>query len=420
MAVQFKHATLDNGLTLIAEVNDQAHTAAGGFFINVGTRDETSDIMGVSHFLEHMMFKGTDRRTADDVNRDFDRIGANYNAFTSNENTAYFAQVLPEYLPRALDVLSDIMRPTLRGEDFEMEKNVILEEIGMYMDRPFWVAYEHAMEQFFGGHSLGYRVLGTNHTITDLGRDAMADYFQHRYSPDNMVLALAGRLDFDAVVEQIGEACGHWPATGAQRQYQPDQPTRTEQTLHDAKLTNHYLVSVMPGPSNQDDRRYAATVLANVLGDADGSRLYWKLIDPGLADEAEFAHHGFDRAGTFLAFASCPPANAQAVEAGLFEVIDTAGKGLTAGEVERSANKLAMSLTLTNERPMGRMMALGGRWLYEQAYRPLEEELQRLMAVNVDQIRELLDSFDLSRRTVVRCSPPPAGSAPPHDAGASA
>ena len=158
MPIQFQIATLDNGLTILAEVNPDAHTAAAGLFVKTGTRDEPGQLMGVSHFLEHMMFKGTARRSADDVNRDFDRIGANYNASTSQETTNYWAHVLPEFLPDAIDLLADILRPALRQEDFDMEKNVILEEIGMYADRPFWVAYEHAMARFFAGHPLGRRI----------------------------------------------------------------------------------------------------------------------------------------------------------------------------------------------------------------------------------------------------------------------
>ena len=405
MAVTFKHHELPNGLTIVGETNDESHTSAVGFFTKVGTRDETPDIMGVSHFLEHMMFKGTDRRTADEVNRDFDRIGASYNAFTSQEQTAYYAHVLPEYIPQAIDILSDILRPTLREEDFDMEKNVILEEIGMYSDRPFWVAYEMAMEHFFGEHTLGYRVLGTNETIKDLTRDAMAGYFAHRYSPDNMVVSMSGRIDFDEAVKLLEQSCGQWERTGVERQYVDAKPGTETITHTDEKLTNHYVVSVMPGPSRQDDDRYAAAVLANVLGDSDGSRMYWRLIDTGIADEAELAHQGFDRAGTFMAYASCPAARGEEVEAALFDVIDTEAKQITEDEVERARNKIAMDLTLQNERPAGRMMVVGAQWQYLHGYRSLADELDRVMAVDLKEIRSMLDRYDLTQRTTVRAKP---------------
>src|ERR1700674_5548214 len=156
---------LDNGLQVISETNPAARSVAIGFFVRTGARDETPEVSGVSHFLEHMMFKGTPRRSALDVNRDFDRIGANYNAFTSEENTVYYCAVLPEYLPQAVDILADILRPSLRGEDFDMEKNVIIEEIGMYEDQPMWSAYDHAKKAYFANHALGNSILGTPESI---------------------------------------------------------------------------------------------------------------------------------------------------------------------------------------------------------------------------------------------------------------
>ena len=144
----FHSQTLPNGLQIIGETSPSARSAALGFFVRTGARDETPDVCGVTHFLEHMVFKGTPRRSALDVNRDFDRIGADYNAFTSEENTVFYAAILPEYMDRAVDVLADILRPSLRGDDFDMEKNVIIEEIGMYEDQPTWSAFDHAKKTY--------------------------------------------------------------------------------------------------------------------------------------------------------------------------------------------------------------------------------------------------------------------------------
>src|SRR5437588_6676292 len=151
----FHSHTLSNGLTIVAESAPSARSLALGFFVRTGSRDETPDVSGVTHFLEHMIFKGTERRSAHDVNRDFDRIGADSNAFTSEENTVFHACLLPEYLPQAVDVLADILRPSLRTEDFDMEKKVIIEEINMYEDQPMWSAYDHAKRVYFAIHRLG-------------------------------------------------------------------------------------------------------------------------------------------------------------------------------------------------------------------------------------------------------------------------
>lgn len=405
MAVEFKQATLDNGLTIIGECNDQAHTAAIGFFVRTGSRDEPKPLMGVSHFLEHMMFKGTDRRTADDVNREFDEIGANYNAMTGQESTIFYAHVLPEKLPRAVDLLSDILRPSLRDEDFEVERNVILEEIGMYADRPFWVVMEQAIEDYFGEHPLAYRILGTEETIRSMSAEQMREYFAAHYSPDNIVVSLAGRVDFDAAVKQLAEGCGRWERREVRRDLTVPTPHPGQQTLRKGAAKMHYYFGLTPAPSAQDEQRYAAAVLAHVLGDAEGSRLYWRLIDPGLADEAELSHHGFDHAGTFVFFASCDPARADEVETIVHEVLDGAADELTEEEVERAASKMAMEMTLGSERPPGRMMALGGQWLYLGRRVSLEEELERVRSVTPDDLRRLLAAYSLQPRTAVRLTP---------------
>src|SRR5437762_676231 len=179
--VQFHSYVLENGLQVIGETNPAMRSAAVGFFVRTGSRDETPEVSGVSHFLEHMVFKGTKRRTALDVNRDFDQIGANYNAFTSEENTVFYAAVLPEYLPQSVDIIADILRPSLREDDFEMEKNVIIEEIGMYEDQPMWSAYDNAKKAYFAEHPLGNSILGTPDSIRALQRDQMHAYFQRRY-----------------------------------------------------------------------------------------------------------------------------------------------------------------------------------------------------------------------------------------------
>src|SRR5215213_3827292 len=196
----FHSHRLPNGLQLIGETSPSARSAALGFFVRTGSRDESPDVSGVSHFLEHMMFKGTPRRTALDVNLDFDRIGASYNAYTSEENTVFYAAVLPEYLPRAVDILADILRPSLRDEDFDVEKKVIIEEIGMYEDQPMWCAYDLAKKAFFQNHPLGHRVLGTDGSVGGLAREQMQAYYDRRYVAPNITLAVAGNFDWPAVV----------------------------------------------------------------------------------------------------------------------------------------------------------------------------------------------------------------------------
>jgi predicted Zn-dependent peptidase len=412
MPITFQHHTLPNGLTILAETDPDAHTAAIGFFVKTGARDELPEVMGVSHFLEHMMFKGTPRRTADDVNREFDDIGADYNAFTSHEQTVYYAHVLPEYLPRAVDLLADMLRPSLRPDDFDMEKKVILEEIGMYDDRPEWRLQDRLLEEHFrdpsgGDHPLGYRVLGTSETVSALTPEQMRDYFRGRYCPDNLVVAAAGKIDFAELCRDLEQRCGDWEAADATRDHVDILPDGKRLVIDDARISRTYLALLTPGPSAQDPHRYAGKVLADVLGDADGSRLYWSLIDPGLADEADFSAMPQDASGAFLAYATCDPARADAVEAKLLDTLDAAVKDqpITQDEVERAVNKLATLATLQGERPSGRMHGLGARWLYHGRYRSLEDELAALQAVTTADVAALLETFPLNPKTILRQQP---------------
>src|SRR6516225_1836734 len=216
--MHFHQTTLSNGLQVIAELNDRAHSVAAGFFVKTGSRDEGPDVAGVSHFLEHMTFKGTARRDALTVNRDFDRVGAKHNAQTSEEDTFYHVTCLPEYLSQSFDILADILRPTILEDDFETEKKVIIEEIRMYLDNPMSVAYEAAKMAHFGEHPLGNSILGTVESIKDLRVDQMREYFSRRYSPANIVLGFAGNADWGQLVDLAEKHCAHWKGAPASRQ----------------------------------------------------------------------------------------------------------------------------------------------------------------------------------------------------------
>lgn len=405
MPVEFRQHQLENGLTIIAEPNPSAHTSAIGFFVNTGTRDEDKPLMGVSHFLEHMMFKGTDRRSADDVNREFDEMGANYNAYTSHERTAYFAQVLPEFLPRAIDLLADMLRPALRRDDFDMEKQVILEEIGMYEDRPEWRLHDTLLEHHFADHPLSFRVLGTVDSIKALQDGQLKAYFEKRYSPDNITVAAAGRIAFEKLLEQVSAVTAAWQPTKAHRRYDKPRITASDHRVVDPKLSRHYMAMLLPGPNAQAETRYAAKILADLLGDDEGSRLYWALVDPGLADEADFTFYPQDRIGSFMAYASCDPDKAEQVEQILLKTIESVLDHVKADETERAKNKLATAVTLAEENPNGRMHGLGAQWLYLRRYTSLAEELQRLRAVTIDDLSNLIADTEFHRRTIVRLGP---------------
>jgi predicted Zn-dependent peptidase len=405
MALTFRHKQLSNGLDVVAEINPDSHSFAAGLFVKTGSRDESRKVNGVSHFLEHMMFKGSTKYTWEDVNRIFDEIGAKYNAFTSQEMTAYYANVLPEFTERAVEHLSHLLRPAIRQSDFDTEKNVILEEISMYMDDPGHRLYERLMEEHFGSHPLSMSVLGPSQSIRDLKRDEMADYFTRRYGPGNMVLSVTGRLDFDQVVAMAEKYMGRWPHVDAPRVQPQPQYHASRVDLNDAKLNRRYSMGMTAGPSAQDDRRFAARILADVIGDSEGSRFYWALVDNAIAEDADFGFYPHDGCGSFyIALTTAPERTEQALQIALAE-LEKAKNSITEDEVERARNKIASSLVLQGEIPLGRMRSIGGQWIYNKEYRSLEQDMTALMAVNTASLTELMRQFPFDPMTIVTLGP---------------
>jgi len=393
LSSSFQETTLDNGLRIVAETSSSAVSAAIGFFVKTGARDEVASLMGVSHFLEHMMFKGTDTRSAEQVDLAFDDLGAQHNAFTSSEMTAFWGASLPESIVEVHDILADILRPALRQEDFDAEKNVILEEIAMYEDQPFWVLYEQAMEQYYGSHPLGFRVLGTPETIKNMQRDSMQEYFDHRYSADNTIITMSGNIDFDAMVETITNRCGAWQKTGATREQVAVSRTGGICEVTIPQLRQHYVIMAMPSVTAQDELRYASTALASILGGGDGSRLYWSLVDKGLAEEAGANVDPSDGYGEQLAYAVCTPENAKQVTEILQDELSNITSELTEADLARVVAKAATSAAVGSEIPAGRMQRLGSLLTTTGIYSSLEEELQKLESLVIDDLREAAAAF---------------------------
>lgn len=403
----FHHHVLNNGLHLVGEISPAAHSVAVGFFVRTGSRDETGEVSGVSHFLEHMVFKGTPRRSALDVNIDFDKIGANYNAFTSEENTVFYAAILPEYLPQAVDILADILRPSLRGEDFDMEKKVIIEEIGMYEDQPMWCAYDQAKKAFFNGHPLGNSVLGTAQSITDLTREQMQAYYDRRYIAPNITVAAAGNYDWNDLIQLVDQQCGRWPTGKAPRKgVKPAKAVDAFNVVAKDKVIQEHVYLLTPAPSATSPLRHAADTLAMVLGDDSNSRFYWALVDPGLAESADLSFHDYHGAGSFFASFSCAPERTQknlTMVRALLAHAQT--EGITQEELDTAKSKILSRIVRASERPMGRMQALGMTWTYLGKYRSVDDELKAFEAVTLKKIRKVLDEYPFDHAAIVALGP---------------
>jgi predicted Zn-dependent peptidase len=404
--LEFHEARLDNGLQIVAERSPGVHSVALGFFVRTGARDESDDVSGVSHFLEHMAFKGTARHSADDVNRVFDEVGAKYNASTSEEVTLFYAAVLPEYLPRAFDLLADIIRPALRQDDFDMEKKVILEEIGMYDDQPTYTAYERLMQTHFSGHPLGRSVLGTNDSITALKADQMRSYHQSRYAAGNILLAVAGHFDWPAFLALTRSLCDGWPSGAPARTVYEAQPPGGVSLMRKPGSLQQHVMQMSPAPPARSPLRYAADILSVVVGDDTGSRLFWELVDPGHAESAELGFNEFDGTGSYLCYFSCDPAEAEANLRRVQAIYDDVNaRGVTEVELAQARNKIASRIVLRSERPMGRLASLGHNWLYRGEYRTVADDLETLRGITTADIRRLLEQYPLRQTTTSSVGP---------------
>src|SRR4030042_1313013 len=247
--MEFKQKRLANGLCLIGEVNKSAKSAAVGFFVKTGARDENLQINGVSHFLEHMLFKGTEKMSAFEVNEAFYRTGAEFNAATGDEYTIFYAKVLPEFLAEITQLWIELMRPALRDEDFDIEKNVIKEEIAMYQDMPSFDVMERCRRLHFDGHPCGNSVLGSIESITNLTSEQMRDYFVRRYAPNNMVLACAGNFDWEQICSIGQKSCGRWERQDAGRGLKDCPGSKKKERIEKANIVRAHICLISRGDS---------------------------------------------------------------------------------------------------------------------------------------------------------------------------
>ena len=399
--MKFLHERLDNGLDIVAEVTDTALSTSIGFFVKTGARDETDVEWGVSHFLEHMVFKGTHDLSADEINRRFDWMGASANAFTSEEDTAYHAAVLPEQQLEVTALLARMMRPALREEDFDTEKKVIVEEIRMYDDQPPFGADDRCRAAFFGQHPLARSVLGTVESIEGMPVEVMRDYHRRRYSPGNIVLAATGAVDFPLLVESARRWCGDWepfavPHRRVAAQRHPSDGIATLEHITRPTSTLEYAVRMSEGPSGDEEERFAAKLLASILGDTSGSRLYWALVDTGRAEQASCHHQDFLDSGLFATQLSCDPEDAEALLARIEEIYrEAAEQGIGAAELEQNRNKLAGRWVLLGERPRRRLFDVGPEWAHSGTYRSVADDLRTIENLSMGDVREVLDRWPL-------------------------
>ena len=392
--MEFRHKQLANGLNIVGEINKAAKSAAVGFFVKTGSRDETEKINGVSHFLEHMLFKGTEKLNPFEVNLAFDRTGAQFNAFTNEENTVFYAAILPEYIVEITKLWSELMRPALRNEDFDIEKNVIKEEIGMYKDMPSYDVIDRCRTLYFDGHPCSNSVLGSVESIDNLTASQMRQYFEMRYAPNNIALACSGNFDFNQICSVAEESCGSWQSKDVTREIKDYPGNSRKERIEKENITREHICLMSPGVSAQDDTRFAASLLATIIGDDVGSRYFWELVDKALAESASMQFGAMDGTGTFYSYFRCSTENVTKVLDTINAIFQNLSKeGVTKDELTKAKNKVLSGLVIKNELPMGRLVELGFNWVYLHEYRTIESEINAIKEVTIEDIKSLIENL---------------------------
>ena len=398
---QFYTHTLPNGLQLLGQYMPEVQSASACFYVNTGARDEDSAIMGVSHFLEHMMFKGTARRSFEDVNREFEEMGAENNAGTWLEFTYYWAKVLSDQLPNLIDLLADMMRPKLDPKDFADERNVILEEIARYEDIPNSILFDHLLGTYYAGHPLSHRTLGTTETIGAMQVEQMKEYWGRRYQANNILFTVAGNFNWDAVRTQVEQLCGGWGDGEAGRTTRDVAPAPSFKAFTKGDMQQEMLAIGLRSVPQSDPARYTADVLATILGDSTGSRLFWGVRETGLAEGVGAQYLALDGSGLIIVFATTEPGKAApTLEAVRREARRLQEGGVTEQELRRAKTKLATRVVMDGESTNRRMLSLVDSWLSIGRLETLEDVEQAIEGVTVQDCRDLLDRLPLTEHEI--------------------
>jgi predicted Zn-dependent peptidase len=389
-------SVLPSGLRVVTEQLPGSRSAAVGMWVAVGSRDEPAAMAGAAHYLEHLLFKGTERRSAAAIAEEIDAVGGELNAFTTKEHTCYHAHVLDCDLDLAVDLVCDVLGDALLDpEDVELERGVVLEEIAMRDDDPEDALHDEFCAALFGSHPLGRPVLGTEESVTGMSREALHRFYRTRYTPHRMVLTVAGNVSHNAVMAAVRRSFGHH-LTGCG----PPVPLRHGRAV----VSEGCVLALCPDSSEQvhvmlgvraldryDDRRYALAVLNAALGGGMSSRLFQQVREQrGLAYSVYSAVDSYADIGSLSIYAGCSPARLGEVAVVIGDVlVELARDGLSGSEVARAKGQLRGGLVLGLEDAPSWMTRIGTAELDHGEHHTVEHELGRIDAVTVEEVAEL-------------------------------
>ncbi len=394
---QITTSVLPGGLRVVTETMPGVRSASIGVWVPVGSRDESPGVAGASHFLEHLLFKGTTTRSALDIAKAMDAVGGEFNAFTEKEHTCFYATVLDRDLPLAIDIVTDVvLNATVTAQNVDVERSVVLEEIAMRDDDPADLVHDEFAGALFGDAPLGRPILGTVESIGGLTRRQVAGYYHRRYRSSGMVVAAAGNVNHASVVKLVRKAFdGHVdpsadpaaPRGGHTRARPPAAPIRI--VTDDTEQAN--VVVGMQALSRHDDRRWALGVLSAALGGGMSSRLFQSIREVrGLAYSVYTFGSSYADTGLFGVYAGCQPGKADEVLDLITTELDrVANRGVTAAEVQRGKGQMAGGIVLGLEDSASRMTRIGKSELVYGDVLGVDELLQRVESVTRDDVAEM-------------------------------
>ncbi|AZK47743.1 M16 family metallopeptidase [Paenibacillus lentus] len=385
---------LKNGLRVVMEKIPTFRSVSFGIWVKTGSRNESPDLGGISHFIEHMLFKGTERYDAKEIAEQFDAIGGNVNAFTSKEYTCYYAKVLDEHLPIAVDVLSDMFfRSLFDEEELRKEKNVILEEIAMYEDTPDDMVHDLISEAAYGSHPLALPILGTEEQLQAMEPSHLKAYMREKYTIDNTVISIAGNYD-DNILDLLEEHFGRFSTRGTEGGLTaPD--FLGDIKFHRKKTEQNHICMSFPGLPIGHKHQYAMVLLNNALGGGMSSRLFQEIREKrGLAYSVFSYHSSHADSGLFTVYAGTAPKQTKDVLELTKEILhDVSLNGLTDSELSKGKEQLKGSLILSLESTSSRMNRLGKNELMLGRHYTLDEIISRIEAVTMEDINAVLQGM---------------------------
>jgi predicted Zn-dependent peptidase len=388
-----RRETLDNGLTLLTETMPHVRSVSLGVWLRLGSRHEPADVNGISHFIEHLVFKGTDTRTARDIALTADSVGMQLDAFTTKEYTCFYAKMLDEHLPRAVDLLADIVQhPRFDPEELERERQVVMEEIRMVEDTPDELIYDLFSSHFYPTHPLGRPIQGTEETVGGMSRRRLLGFFRRAYRPEKMLIVAAGNLKHARLCRMVRNAfAGMETGNGAQPRLRPPRARGGIVRRNKKELEQLHLLLGLPAYPESYEDRYALFVLNAMLGGTMSSRLFQKIREErGLVYSVYSGLNAFMDCGFLMvAAATSPRRGTEVVRLTLDEMDDLRQAGPGDDELRVAKEHLKGSLMLSLESTSSRMSNLARQEMYFGRQLTLEEILRRIDAVTGEQVREL-------------------------------